>query len=65
MNLVQGGFRALARGVRVGDAALAALGAALLAVGWLRHGEAKRELIYSQTLKKGEQLRIQLAKPEE
>ena len=64
MNLVHRGARALARGVRTGDAALAGLGAALLALGWLRR-EPKRELIYSRTLKKGEALRIKLAKPDE
>ncbi len=64
MNLVRTGARVLARGARLGSAALAGLGAALLALGWL-HRHPKRELVYSKNLKKGEALRVQLVKPEE
>jgi len=54
----------LARGARSGSAALAGLGATLLAVGWLRR-RPKRVLVYSKTLKKGEALRVRLVEPDD
>lgn len=66
MNLIGTGLRQLAGGLRRGNAALAGLGAALMAVGWLRRtARPKRELLYARTLKPGETLRIRLVEGDE
>jgi hypothetical protein len=45
---------------------MAGLGAALVAVGWVRSlYRSDRELIYSRTLKKGDALRIRLLGPDD
>jgi len=65
MDLIRIGSRALARGGRIGNSGMAGLGAALLAVGWLRKIYRGKELIYGQTLKKGEAVRIRLLGPDD
>jgi hypothetical protein len=66
MDLLRSGSRFLARGARTGSSGWAGLGAALLAVGWLRkRARPDRELLYARTLKQGEALRIRLAGSDE
>jgi hypothetical protein len=61
MDVIGNGLRFLARGARRGSASFAGLGAAMLALGWLRRSAApKRRLLYSRTLKPGDALRIRL-----
>jgi hypothetical protein len=61
MDLIGTGLRQLAGGIRRGNAALGGLGAAMLAVGWLRRPtRPRKELLYARTLRPGETLRIRL-----
>ena len=60
MDLISNGARALARAARVGNAGMAGLGTALLALGWLRKLYRGRELLYARTLKPGEAIRVRL-----
>lgn len=61
MDLIKTGARALFGGARRGSSPLVGLGAALLAMGWVRRlYRPDRELIYQRTLRKGEALRIRL-----
>ena len=64
MDLFGTGLRHLFGGARRGNAALAALGAALLALGWVRRTAGpRRRLIYQRTLKRGEAVRIGVVDP--
>ncbi|HSR14388.1 MAG TPA: hypothetical protein VLL51_01455 [Gemmatimonadales bacterium] len=61
MDLIRQGTRAFFGGARRGSTALTGLGAALLAIGWVRRlARPKRELLYSRDLRKGDSLRIRL-----
>ena len=61
MDLIRQGARALFGGARRGSTPLTGLGAALLAVGWLRKlTRPKRELLYSRNLRRGEAVRVRL-----
>ncbi|MCJ7724823.1 MAG: hypothetical protein MUP76_00330 [Acidimicrobiia bacterium] len=61
MNLIRDGARALFGGARRGSTPLVGLGAAMLAMGWVRRlYRPNRELLFSKTLRKGEALRIRL-----
>lgn len=61
MDLVKTGARALFGGARRGSSPLVGLGAALLAMGWVRRlYRPDRELLYQRTLRKGEAIRIRL-----
>jgi len=61
VNLLKNGARALFGGARRGNAPLAGLGAALMAVGWVRRlYRPDRELLFSRTLRKGESIRIRM-----
>jgi len=64
--LIRDGARALFGGARRGNAPLVGLGAALLAMGWVRRlYRPDRELLYSRTLKKGDALKIRMLGPDE
>jgi hypothetical protein len=66
MDLMRTGARALFGGARRGSAPLSGLGAALLAMGWVRKlTRSKRELLYSRTLRRGDALRIRLLGPDD
>ncbi len=60
-NFVKTGLVLLFRGARRGQSPLAALGAAMSIIGWLRsrRGPAK-ELVYSRNLRDGEALTVKL-----
>jgi hypothetical protein len=60
MDLIRNGSKFLARGARVGNTGLTGLGAALLALGWLRKLYRGRELLYARDLKPGDAIRIRL-----
>ena len=61
VNLLKDGARALFGGARRGNAPLAGLGAALMAVGWVRRlYRPDRELLFSRTLRKGESIQIRM-----
>ncbi len=61
MDLIKDGARALFGGARRGNTPLVGLGAAMLAIGWVRRlYRPDRELLYSRTLRKGEAIRIRL-----
>lgn len=61
MDLIRQGARAFFGGARRGSTPLTGLGAALLALGWIRRlARPKRELIYARDLRKGEAVRIRL-----
>ncbi|MBM3695030.1 MAG: hypothetical protein FJW79_03735 [Actinobacteria bacterium] len=61
MDLIRSGARALAGGARRGNPGVAALGTALLLVGWMRRRRGpRRRLLYARTLRPGEALRIRL-----
>jgi hypothetical protein len=61
MNVISTGLRVLFGGMRRGNSALAGMGAALVAVGWLRKtARPKRELLYARTLRRGQGLRIRM-----
>jgi len=61
VDLFKNGARTLFGGARRGSSPLVGLGAAMLALGWVRKlYRSDRELIYSRTLKKGEAIRIKL-----
>ncbi len=66
VNILRIAARTLAGGARRGNAALAGLGAALLAVGLLRRKAApRRRLLYARTLSEGEALRITVQGPKD
>jgi hypothetical protein len=66
VNLIRQGAKALFGGARRGNTALTGLGAALLAMGWVRRlYRSDRELLYSRTLRKGEAVRIRLLGPDD
>lgn len=59
------GLRQMFGGMRRGQTPLAALGAAMSVVGWLRQRSGpKRELIYAKNLKEGQALKIRLVRGE-
>lgn len=61
MDLFKDGARTLFGGARRGNSPLVGLGAAMLALGWLKRlYRPDRELIYSRTLRRGETIRIKL-----
>ena len=61
MDLFKDGARTLFGGARRGNSPLFGLGAAMLALGWVRKlYRPNRELIYMRNLKKGEAIRIRL-----
>jgi hypothetical protein len=60
-NFVKNGVLLLFRGARRGQSPLAALGAAMSVIGWLRSRRGpERELIYTRTLKDGEAVTVRL-----
>ena len=60
-NFMKNGLMLLFRGARRGQSPLAALGAAMSVIGWLRSRRApEKELIYSRTLKDGEAVTVKL-----
>ena len=62
MDLIGFGARRALGGIRGGDPRWAALGALAVVIGLLRRlNQPKRELIYSQTLKPGQAVRVKLA----
>lgn len=62
MDLIGFGARRALGGIRGGDPRWAALGALAVVIGLLRRlNQPKRELIYSQDLKPGQAVRVQLA----
>jgi hypothetical protein len=64
MDLIGFGARRALGGIRGGDPRWAAIGALALVIGVLRRlNQPKRELLYSQDLKPGAAVRIQLAEP--
>ena len=61
MNLIKDGARTLFGGARKGNTPLVGLGAAMLALGWVRRlYRSDRELIYTRKLRKGDAIRIRL-----
>jgi hypothetical protein len=61
MKLLKYGPTYLFGGARRGQSPLAALGAAMTIIGWLRSRRGpERELIYSRTLKDGEAVTVKL-----
>jgi hypothetical protein len=64
MGFIGSGTRRLLDGIRVGDPKLVLWGAAIAAIGLVRRlGPPKRQLVYSRNLKKGEAIKIRLARP--
>ena len=60
-NYLKNGLVLLFRGARRGQSPLAALGAAMTVVGWLRSRRGPdKELVYSRTLKDGEAVTVKL-----
>ena len=65
VNLIRDGAKAFFGGARRGSAPLVGLGAALMAMGWVRRlYRPDRELLFSRTLRKGEAVRIRLLDPD-
>ena len=52
------GVRQLFGGARRGQPAVAALGAALAILSWLRRRSSEEKLLFSETLKEGESMQI-------
>jgi len=66
MDLVGTGLRRVLGAIRSQNVPLVLMGAALLAIGLARRLDGpKRELVYSQKLKKGESVRVRLARADE
>ncbi|MDJ0961106.1 MAG: hypothetical protein QNJ88_10630 [Acidimicrobiia bacterium] len=60
-NFLKNGLVLLFRGARRGQSPLAALGAAMTVVGWVRSRRGPdKELVYSRTLKDGEAVTVKL-----
>ena len=61
VDLFKDGARTLFGGARRGNSPLVGLGAAMLALGWLRRlYRPDRELIYSRKLRRGDAIRVRL-----
>ncbi|MBN2114359.1 MAG: hypothetical protein JW785_09560 [Acidimicrobiia bacterium] len=61
MDLIRRGANTLAGGVRRGTPGLAALGTAVLLVGWFRRRRRpRRELLFARNLRPGETWRIRI-----
>lgn len=58
------GARTLASGLRRGNPVVAALGAAILALAWVRRtGDPRRELVHTAKLGRGKALEIRVTRP--
>ena len=64
MNPFTSGLTRTFRGLRTGDPQLILIGAALLAVAWLRSRDTGKELVYKRTLKTGQGVQVKFNSPE-
>ena len=58
--MINSGLRLLFRGARRGDGSLAALGTAMVILGWYRSHRPTKKQIYARTLRDGEAITIRL-----
>ncbi|MDX1690464.1 MAG: hypothetical protein R3290_05530 [Acidimicrobiia bacterium] len=63
-RLLADAWNLLTRGMRTGNAALTAAGAALVALRWIRRTSRGRELLWAKNLKPGDGYRIRLVDPD-
>jgi hypothetical protein len=62
-NPLTSGLTRTFRGLRTGDPQLILMGAAFLALAWLRSRPSGRELIYEHTLNVGESVEVKFTEP--
>ena len=60
---LRSGARTLSRGLRTADAGVAALGAAILALAYLRTTGGDRRLVHSAKVKPGQSIRVVVTHP--